>query len=201
MKRFSGIDIFHLSRAGDKTDAADERACGRRPKSFLSRLKRDCRGATAVEFAMILPVFSYLLLGILEISVMFAMQVIVENAVFSAARQIRTGQAQSSADADTTFSTALCTELYNIINCGDILYDVQTFSTFAAVDLTVEYDADNEIITESFNAGSSESIVAVRVMYQWNFFTPLIGDFFEDTDSTNRRLLMATGVFRNEPYE
>jgi len=150
---------------------------------------------------MILPVFSYLLLGILEISVMFAMQVIVENAVFSAARQIRTGQAQSSDDADTTFSTALCNDLYNIIDCDDILYDVQTFSTFAAVDLTVEYDDDNEIITESFNAGSSESIVAVRVMYQWNFFTPLIGDFFEDTDSTNRRLLMATGVFRNEPYE
>jgi len=58
---------------------------------------RSNRGAAAIEFAFVAPIFFALMLGIIEIGVMMFAQFALQNSVMDAARLIRTGQAHSAA--------------------------------------------------------------------------------------------------------
>lgn len=186
-----------------KNPSTDQRqtSTARRGFSFWAlayRFLRDHRGATAVELALVLPVFLYLLIGIVEMSLMFYARTMVDGAVLEAGRQIRTGQAQLSGDTLTTFTTQLCNSLYGAYDCGNISIDVRTFSSFSSVSIPIELDDDGVPITQ-FSAGGSGEITAVRAIYNWTFFTPMIGILFGTTDTTIQ--LTMTTVFQNEPYE
>ncbi len=56
----------------------------------------DRRGATAVEFAIVAPVFFFLIFLIAETAMIFIAEQVLDNAVFESARLVRTGQAQKS---------------------------------------------------------------------------------------------------------
>ena len=169
---------------------------------FLKRFKSSQSGATAVEFAMLAPVLLYVFMGILEISLMFFAAVNIDGAAIEAARRIRTGQAQTTGDAATDFNTAFCAGLSGAVSCGSVFYDVRSVSTFSSVNLDTETDPDTgDPITYGFTAGGASDITVVRAMYYWDFTTPLIGTFFESSAGSNKRLLISTVVFQNEPYE
>ncbi len=168
-------------------------------RRFPARLWRCCRGVTAIEFALIFPVFALLLIGTLEVALMFIPSTVVEGAVAEAGRRVRTGQIQEEADPVAAFETAVCAALSGIRSCSSLTFDVRSFSSFSTVSMPIEYDEDDELITE-FNTGGTGDIVAVRVIYYYQFYTPMMGQFFGDSAGTNRRLMASTAVFRNEPY-
>lgn len=169
---------------------------------LLKRFRRSHSGATALEFAMIIPVLMYVFMAIIEVALMFFASVNIDGAAIDAARRIRTGQAQGSGDAETDFSTAFCNGLSSAIPCGNVFYDVRTVASFSAVSLTTDTDpVTGDPITYGFAAGGAGDITVVRAMYYWSFNTPLIGQFFESGAGTNKRLLVSTVVFQTEPYE
>ena len=51
----------------------------------------------------------------------------------------------------------------------------------------------------NYNTGSPGCIVSVSLYYQWPIYVSLLGDTLSNLDGGNR-LLVATSVFRNEPY-
>jgi Flp pilus assembly protein TadG len=168
----------------------------------LQKFKRSESGATAVEFALVSPLLVFIFMAIIEISLMFFASVTLDGAAIEAARRIRTGQAQQSADPQSDFATALCSKMDSIINCGAVYYDARTVSDYSAVTLGVQYDPiTGEPITYGFNPGGSGAIVIVRVMYQWTINTPAIASLFESTPGTHKRMLSSTVVFQSEPYE
>ena len=167
----------------------------------LKRFPSNTDGATTVEFALIGPLLVLIFMAILEVSIMFFAAASIDGAAIDAARRIRTGQNQSTADPASDFSTSLCSSLSSIINCGSIFHDVRTVTTFASVDLETAIDpVTGEPVTYGYTAGGAESIVVVRVMYYWDVVTPLISTFFSNSAS-GKRLLSSTVVFQNEPYE
>lgn len=180
---------------------------GRVRRRLLGRLLTCRRGATAIELAFILPVFMYLLTGIVEMAMLFYTTTVVDGAVTDAGRQIRTGQAQLSGNTLTTFQTQLCNSLGSVYDCNSMTFNVQTFASFATVSMpAVKLDADGNLVDSDgnpivlpFNAGGAGEITVVRVIYSWEFFTPLIGALMGG--SNNTKLLSSTTVFRNEPYE
>lgn len=162
---------------------------------------------TAVEFAFVGPVFMIFLLGTIEVALLFGASVVTEEAVIDAARAIRTGQAQNSPDPVQTFRDRLCGSLVVLIDCNDVIFDVQTYDSFASISLNVQLNEDGDpvddegnVITETFIPGGASDIVMVRVIYTWSFFTPLIGHLFP-TSADNSVLQVATTVFRSEPFE
>lgn len=172
----------------------------------LLRFKRSNSGATAVEFAIIAPVFMLIIMAIVEVSLIFFATVNLDGAATEAARRIRTGQAQQSGDSLTDFSTTLCGKLDTMFDCGKLQKDVRTMSSFSAIQTAVnqgiEYDPiTGEPITFGFSPGTSGNIVVVRVMYLWSINTPLMATFFETLPGTSKILLASTAVFQNEPYE
>ena len=164
----------------------------------LGPLLRDDRGSALVEFAMVGPPFLLLFVGILELSVMFFTSAVIEGATKEAARQIRTGQIQESADPVATFQTELCDALFNVIDCSQVVFNVQTFASFGAVSMPIEVDGDGEVINTGFAPGGSGAVTVVRAIYRWEFMTPLIGKAIPVALGGN--FLVSTVAFQNEPY-
>jgi Flp pilus assembly protein TadG len=166
------------------------------------RFKHADEGATAVEFALVAPIFLLIIFAIFEVSLMFFASVNLDGAAIEAARRIRTGQSQHSADPLVDFKSSLCSQLDTMINCNALFYDARVMNTYSSISLATEYDpVTGEPITYGFSAGTSGDIVVVRLMYTWTINTPMVGAFFENTPGTSKRLLASTVVFQNEPYE
>lgn len=169
----------------------------------MNRIRRfvKCRrGATAVEFALIMPVFMYLLMGTIEMAHMLYTTTIVENAIIESSRRVRTGQADGTGNALSDFTTTLCNRVSNYYSCGQITVDVASSTTgnFDGVTWGLVIDQDGNIISGGGPAGSGE-VTRVQVIYDINFYTPLLGNLFGDSGG-NTRQITATAVFRAEPF-
>lgn len=173
---------------------------------FLKRRKswrRDERGATAVEFGLIMFPFFLLFVGMVETTLFFTAGSILEGSALEAARTIRTGVAQQSGDPVTQFEQRLCEMLGVLIPCGDIVYEVQTVpddSFSGAENIEPQFDGDGNMVSGGFSPGDAGEIVIIRLAYRYEFMTPFLGQIM-GSGSSNSRLLMSTVVMRNEPYE
>jgi len=171
-------------------------------RSVFQRFHKSNKGTTAIEFALVAPVLVFVLMAIVEVSMMTFAAISLDGAAIDVARRIRTGQAQASGDAMNDFSTAMCSHLGSTITCGELFYDARIMTNYSSITLDTEYDPDTgEPIVYGFSAGTSGDIVVVRVMYWWTINTPMISVFFETIPGTNKRMLTSTVVFQNEPYE
>jgi Flp pilus assembly protein TadG len=180
-------------------------------KLLFSKKPKAEQGLVAVEFALIAPMFFYLLFGILEISILLFASSVVDTAIHNAARKIRTGEAQLSGNPLTSFKTELCNSIPTLYDCNDITLDVRTFNSFSNVSIAaVHLNANGDLVytdasgnealyVPEFTPGGSSKISVVRAMYSWTFATPLMGNMLGDNGSS--KFLSSTVVFRNEPYE
>lgn len=147
--------------------------------------------------------FLALIMGILEISMLYLVSTTLENATADAARKIRTGELQTAGGATaSTFTTAICGELTWLgSNCSSNLYvDVRTFSSFSGV--TQSSPVTNGAVDPKkiqFTPGVAGDIVLVRAFYQWTLFTPVL-DGMAATMNGGSTLITATAAFKNEPY-
>ena len=158
-------------------------------------------GAAAVEFAIVLAPFLGMLFAILETALVFFAGQTLETAVADSARLILTGQAQTASFSQTAFKDAVCARLNNMFDCSatSMTVDVQKFTDFASVDLTRPVDADGKVKPGVYNPGGPCEIVVVRIIYQFPIYLSFLGFNLADM-SGNKRLLIATSVFKNEPY-
>ena len=183
-------------------------------RSRRKRFVADEHGVTAVEFALVAPVFLYFLIGIFEIALMMFGIALVESATQDAARRLLTGQAQQSGNAQTSFRTELCNTLVVVYDCNDIMLDVRTYGSFSSVvipdvrvngngDLVIDDgdadDSNDVLYVNEFTPGGAGEISVVKAIYTWDFSTPFIGRFLSDNGTSKN--LSTTVVFRSEPYE
>ncbi|WP_460351269.1 TadE/TadG family type IV pilus assembly protein, partial [Pseudoneobacillus sp. C159] len=68
-------------------------------------------GSNAIEFGLVALPFFLLLFGILEIGLMLLVDALVETAASDAARQVRTGQAQTQELTPEQFKDKFCAEM------------------------------------------------------------------------------------------
>jgi Flp pilus assembly protein TadG len=176
----------------------------RRRARFLA-WARNRRGATAVEFALILMPFLVLMFGVLEVAMMFFVSSTLEAAVGDSARLIRTGQFQSDpiavADPVSAFQAEIENRTFGVMNLDEGLhFDVRTFNNFDGVTGNTGIEdiaAGNP--PDEFDPGGAEEIVVVRAYYEWRIMTPLMGPLMANMGG-DRRVLAASAAFRNEPF-
>jgi Flp pilus assembly protein TadG len=158
-------------------------------------------GVAAIEFAIVGSVFMLMMLASFEFGYMLFVQSILDNAARDAARLIRTGQAQNSANAQTTFSTLLCNDVGTLIGCGNIVYQAQVFNDWPSAQTAMNQpptrNANGQFVSAGFSPGTAGQIMVVTVTYNYPFFTPWVGGYFGNNNSA---FLMSTVVFQNEPY-
>jgi len=167
----------------------------------VRRFARGEEGAAAVEFAMVAAPFLALMFAIMETALVFFASQTLETAVSDSARLIMTGQAQNQSFSQTDFKNAVCSKISGLFDCqSGLQIDVKTYSSFGAVDNSLPLDANGNLKTNfGYQPGQKGDIVVVRLMYQWPVYASLLGFNLGDM-AGNKRLIMATAAFRNEPF-
>lgn len=166
------------------------------------RFVRHQDGSAAVEFGFVAIPFLALTFAILETALVFFAGQTLEAAVADSARLIMTGQAQTASYTQANFKTAVCSKIAGLFDCaGGVYVDVKTYTTFASVS-TASPVTNGTFDTTKMNyvPGGPGDIVVVSLYYQWPIYVSLLSNNLSNL-SGNKRLLVATAAFRNEPYQ
>jgi Flp pilus assembly protein TadG len=185
---------------------------------ILRRFRRSRRASAAVEFALVAPVFFALLFAIIETAIIFFASQVLETITQDSARLIETGQAQSGqvmingvaacAAAPCTqgeFQTYVCSQIPALLfgtcppGANGIFIDVENYPAFTNLTINNQIVAGTFNNNMQYNTGGPGDIVVVRLFYQWPLFVTGLGYNISNLTG-NQRLLVATSVFKNEPY-
>lgn len=173
--------------------------CARKGRKFAS----DTRGAAIVEFAIVAPVFMAIIVAIIETAFVFLAQDGLETAAETTGRLLLTGQAQQGGLTQAQFKQKACDALPGYLKCTDLMVDVRTATTFSTASTgvpTITYDSSGNVTNVfTYDPGDRSAIVVVRLLYLWPTITGNLG-FDISNQPGNRRLLIATTVFRSENY-
>lgn len=172
----------------------------------------DKRGATIVEFAMIIPVFVGLLLSILEVGYQSYVTAVVQGALSKASRQVTVGN-KTAADVvaiiksevqsvvPAQYVTVSTRRYYNFSNVGKpekITSDTDPRGTYNLGDCFE--DANNNGIYDATpgdtGIGSADDIVYYTVKVVYPNLTP-VGTLLSWSPT---RSVAATTVLRNQPF-
>lgn len=195
-----------------KVDAKPSRRAGR-----LTRFTKDDTGTTAIEFAMVIGPFLFLLFGIISVGFYFFVTFSLEHAVETASRVIRTGQAQDSSGGKTpltgtTFKAKICESLPPFMACGTttdkIRVNVQTYTGYGSVSAPSCVDNAGALIptaSQVYAPGGTSSIVLVGVCYEWELSKSMASIPYwiapQSARMTNgSTLIQAATTFTNEPF-
>ncbi len=166
----------------------------------------DTGATTAVEFALVAPLVIALILGAMQIAVIYLAQAELEDAAEQAARLVLTNQAPASGTAgQASFATAVCGYLPALFTCSNVMVDLeaQTISANSSDALTMTpptltYNSSGQVTNSwNYNPGSPGTLEILRVMYQWPVVAGPLGLVFSDL-ANGTLLLTSTQVFQNE---
>jgi Flp pilus assembly protein TadG len=185
-------------------------------RNLLRRFRRNRNASAAVEFALVAPVFFGLLFAIIETSIIFFADQVLETITQDSARLIETGQAQTgqvmingvaacaaAPCKQSEFANYVCSRVPALLfTCGGvngIFIDVQSYPAFTNININNQIAAGTFLNNMQYSTGGPGDIVVVRLFYQWPQYVTGLG--YNITNLTgNLRLLVATAVLKNEPY-
>lgn len=158
-------------------------------------------GATAVEFSLVALPFMAMLFAIIESAIVFFAGQTLEAAGTDAARLIMTGQAQTAGMSQSAFKSEVCKKIVGLFDCaGGVYVDVKTYTNFSSANTS--NPVSNGTLDKSnfaYQPGGPGSIVVMKLYYEWPIYVSLMNAGLSNL-SGNKRLLVATMAFRNEPY-
>jgi Flp pilus assembly protein TadG len=164
--------------------------------------RRDERGFTAIEFAMVAMPFLMMLFGIITVGLYFFTTFTLENAVEETGRLIRTGQVQQSNMTADQFKQEVCNRLPGYVDCTMLRINVQTFAGFDTIAMPSCVDVSGKLIDSSktsYTPGGADAVVLVTICYEWQLAGKL--PFLNVSNmSDGSALLQASTTFRTEPY-
>ena len=175
----------------------------RRRAQDIGRFCRAQHGATAVEFALIAPVFIATLVAALQVCLVIFAQVAIQNAAVQAGRYFMTGQAQSNNWSASTVVGMVCPTV--LFTCSNMYIVVQDYSSFSAASTSAPsmYNGSTPNTQSSYTYNSTGAgmgdVVVVQLVYAWPVITGPFG--FNVANLPNNQIeLMGVSAFRVEPY-
>jgi Flp pilus assembly protein TadG len=178
----------------------------RKPSSNrLNRFARNNDGATAVEFALVAPLFLSLMLTIMFSGLTLFANSVLQNMLDKAARQVRTGQMQGATLQQ--FMNAICdpSKPEILFSCGGIR--VQSRPITASSNPAC-FSRTSSPPASCFNPGSgapAPDMVIIQATYEWPL--PLTVRLWPNPDeqagqgeALANTMLVATTVLQNEPF-
>lgn len=182
----------------------------------------DESGATALEFALVAPVFFLLLFGIIEYSVILFAKSVIEGATSVTSRLGKTGYEEEGLSRQDMLTALLKERSFGVLDPEKIEITTLVYQNFAdigmAEPLSVDtngngvYDAAGGDQYQDINGngqwddnlgqaglGGGGDIVVYKVHYPYQIHTPVMSEFLGDAEGNMP--LDASVVVRNEPYD
>ena len=130
-----------------------------------------------------------------------------EHAIETAARKIRTGQAQNSGMTAGEFKSLVCSEASGAVDCAKLRVHVQSGDNWDAITPKNCLGSDNNLAAASgsssdklsASSGGASKVVLVTACYEWDLATVI--PFIElGKMASGASLIQAATTFRTEPY-
>jgi Flp pilus assembly protein TadG len=170
---------------------------------FHCKFIRCNKGATVVEFALVVGPFLALLIALFQTVLVFFAERVLDETTEQASRYIMTGQAQQSNMTQSGFANYVCQNTFALFVCGNFMINVESYNSFSAASTTtptLTFNAKGQVTNQwSYAPGNPGDIVVVQVMYQWPVVLGPLGFNLSNLGNGNR-LLLSTAVFKNEPF-
>lgn len=172
----------------------------------------DQQGVAAIEFALVAAPLFAILFGIVQLAIVFFSSELLDIGVKQASRLVLTGQAQEESWAPPAegqlpltakiekFRSEVCKHAGILLNCNDIKFDLRVLSSFG--DGVPPISITNGEINDSgwgFALGDRNEIVLIRAMYLLPTYSDILGAALINA-GTNKRLIVSSVVFINEPF-
>jgi Flp pilus assembly protein TadG len=180
-------------------------------------------GATVVEFALVVTPFVTILLGLLELALIFIVNISLGLATESFATQLRTGQFQAPGLSATSSSgaqidladatTLLCNQIpiVSLSTCKQQLQlDVRPLTTFGQTASSTPISGGTFNSSNlCFYSGLAGGVVEIRAYYLYSIIDPLllaafssIGTYVNSSGSSSGYFypITTTQVFKSENY-
>ena len=176
-----------------------------RPR-WAQRFAKSESGSTAVEFSLVAFPFFMLMGCICETGVMLFAEYAIQSGVQEAAREIKTGQAQTAKLSASAFKAKICETAGIVFNCnaGLTVY-VKPAATFTVLEtilpsyLNVGAKPDGTPNPTSYNCGAPSQALGVIATYDWDFTMPFM-HFLGNINGGAKRRLYGIAIFQNEPF-
>ncbi|MEL6661614.1 MAG: TadE/TadG family type IV pilus assembly protein [Pseudomonadota bacterium] len=163
------------------------------------QFRRDSRGATAVEFALVAPVALFMVVAVIEYSLFYFKTSFLKHVLYEASRNVQTGEVQDAADPQAFFQTEYCSDATFLIRCQDVFFDVRSAANLGAVSFpNATFNADGEPTNFVFQPGAANDITTMRVATPYRFITPFMQEIFQPDGSP--AIIVGYSVARNEPF-
>ena len=179
------------------------KAAFRRISGRLTRFRRDRRGATAIEFAFLAIPFAMLSFAILETTISFTAQQVLNNAADKIGRMYRTGQLTATSTDEAGFRNIVCGEISIIVGsgCPQLVIDFQNYDEFEDVPREIPHESDGDIdVSElKYDPGGAATINNIRLFYRWPVITDLMKPYMSNLPN-NKTLLFASVTWQNEDF-
>ncbi len=175
----------------------------RRADRFAARVRTNESGATAVEFAMVGLPFLMMTFGIIAVGLFFFTTFSLENAIETASRPIRTGEAMTNGMTKEAFKAKICQYAPQYIDCdGKMRVNVQNYALTDVIVPPSCTDAGGDLVpaaSTNFSPGAANRIVLVTVCYQFDL-TGNIPFLRLGSMSGGAALIQASTTFKVEPF-
>ena len=183
-------------------------------RRYVRNLASDIGGVTAIEFAMIAPVFVIMLMGIVEFSLVMFVNSTIEGATAASGRYGKTGYTAYGSSRKQQIIDTVAAKTNGLLDPSLITVTTTVYPSFDSISKDEPYIDTNhngthdvgEAYTDTNHNGQWDStgvaglgnandIVVYTVSYPWTINTPLIGRFFGSPFIISSRT-----VVKNEPY-
>ena len=175
----------------------------------------DASGASAVEFALVTPMFLLLILFIMVVALILYLNQALDYATSKAARSVMVGDAQGRALSQSDFRTkVVCASLPAAFNCNNVIVNLQTVTPAAQpagyYSYTVDNNANGLIIpvlsngAAQYTLGTQGSYEYLQIIYPVTFLPAGLASILSHGATFNGSpayLLVSTAAFRNEQYQ
>lgn len=179
------------------------------------RLARDEDGATALEFALILPVVLTFFFGIIEVALSIFINSSIESAVFEASRFGVTGGTVAGVSRQDRVLEIVGERTYGLVDMDTVIVDTLVYDTFSDIGKpepfvdengNVAYDAGEAFTDVNGNGvwdsdmglvglGGPSDVVVYQLTYDWGIVTPLMRSVMGNSVE-----MVSSVAVRNEPF-
>ncbi len=186
-------------------------------RKLFARFRSCQRGVSAVEFAFVLPILMFFMVGTLEFSTMFLAQNILENAVNSAARTGKTGHVEDGFTREQTLLLMVQQRIDRLMDPSRITLSSEVYKSLDDIGQSEPYTDQNgdgmynegEPYTDSNlngqwdpdmgleGMGNAGETVVYTIRYPWQVMTPFLREILASDGVVN---LSSRLVVKNEPY-
>ncbi len=177
-------------------------------------------GVTAVEFALVMPVFLFILFGIIEFSLIFYATILLEGATGNSSRMGKTGYSAEDMSREEYIYGLVKEKASALMDAALIEIETKVYGQFGHIgdpepltldangngkyDMGDAYDDINgngqwDEDMAAAGLGGAGDVVVYTVRYPWHLKTPLFRTLIGDAQGNFP--IESKVVVRNEPYE